>query len=199
VSRIGLLGGTFDPPHIGHLWLAQTAREQLQLDQILFLPVAQPPHKQGRWITAVHHRLHMTQLAIANDPQFALDTTDSDRPPPQVTVTLIPLLKAKYPQAQFWLLIGADSLRDLPDWHEPHKLIQQCRLAVLPRPGVMVDWEGLCQKVMEVNTAVDPLDGPTLDISSTDIRQWAEKGYSIRHLVPTAVRHYIQQHSLYTP
>jgi nicotinate-nucleotide adenylyltransferase len=192
------LGGTFDPPHIGHLWLAETAQEQLCLDQVLFLPVAQPPHKRDRGVTAVHHRLTMTQLAIKNNPNFILDTTDSDRPSPHTTVTLLPLLRAKYPNTQFWLLIGADSLRDLPSWHEPHKLIQQCRLAVLPRPGVIVDWANLRQKVMGVDTAVDLLDGPTLDISSTDIRHWAAQGHAIRHLVPTAVRHYSQQQNLYS-
>ena len=196
-SKIGLLGGTFDPPHWGHLWLAETARAQLGLAKVLFLPVGQPPHKREREITAVSHRLHLTQLAIQDTPHFELDTIDLEREPPQVTVTLLPLLQQAYPDAQLSWLIGSDSLRDLPTWHKPQALIQLCRLAVLPRPGVVVDWDELKTAVPGIETAVDMLDGPQLNLSSTDIRQWAKAGHSIRHLLPTAVHHYIETTSLY--
>lgn len=197
MGRIGLLGGTFDPPHFGHLWLAETAREQLQLDKVLFLPVGYPPHKEAREITAVSHRLTMTRLAIDGIPYFMLDTVDADRDPPHTTVTLLPLLQAAYPQARFWLLIGADSLRDLPTWREPQQLIGQCRLAVLPRPGAVVDWDEVKTAVSGVETAVDMLSGPTAHISSTDIRHWARGDHSLRFLVPTAVRRYIRRQTLY--
>lgn len=195
--KIGLLGGTFDPPHWGHLWLAETARAQLGLAKVLFLPVKQPPHKQGKEITAVAHRLKMTQLAINDTPHFELDTTDIQRAPPQVTVTLLPLLQRIYPDAQLWWLIGTDSLRDLPTWHKPQKLIELCRLAVLKRPGVIVDWAELKTAVPDIETAVDMLGGPQLNLSSTDIRQWARAGHSIRHLLPTAVLQYIEAIALY--
>ncbi len=196
-SAIGLLGGTFDPPHVGHLWLAEAAREQLKLDKVLFLPVGEPPHKEGKRITAVAHRLHMTHLAIQDNPAFALDSTDSDRPPPHTTVTLLPLIQAKFPHAHLWLLIGADSLRDLPTWVEPQQLIQQCRLGVLPRPGVEIDWQVLETAVPHIRAVTHWLEGPSVALSATQIRQWAEEGRSLRYLTPSTVLDYIQQQGLY--
>ncbi len=197
VKRLGLCGGTFDPPHLGHLWLAEAAREQLQLEAVLFLPAGAPPHKQDCHVTAVAHRLTMLQQAIADNPAFHLDLTDVERPQPHTTVTLLPLLQQKYPQAQLWWLIGSDSLRDLPTWHAPQQLIQQCRLGVLPRPGVTIDWESLSTAVPGIETAVDWLHGPQVYLSSTDIRRCAQAGHSLRYLVPTAVANYIQTHDLY--
>ncbi|MCL4262220.1 MAG: nicotinate (nicotinamide) nucleotide adenylyltransferase [Anaerolineae bacterium] len=198
MRRIGLLGGTFDPPHVGHLWLAEVAREQLGLNEVLFLPVGEPPHKEGRRITAVSHRLTMTQLAIQDNLAFALDTTDSDRPPPHTTVTLLPLIQPQYPDAQLWLIIGADSLRDLPTWVEPQRLISQCRLAVLPRPGVEIDWQVLETAVPHIRTITHWLEGPSVALSATQIRHWAEEGRSLRYLIPPAVLAYIQQQRLYS-
>ncbi len=143
VARIGLLGGTFDPPHMGHLWLAEAARDQLLLDKVLFLPVGQPPHKQGQQITAVSHRLAMLQKSIDGNSSFVMDTTDIDRPPPHTTCSLIPLVQQAYSQAKLWVIIGSDSLADFPTWVEPSLIIQHCRLAVLPRPGVKIDWMAL--------------------------------------------------------
>jgi nicotinate-nucleotide adenylyltransferase len=195
---VGLLGGTFDPPHVGHLWLAETARAQLGLECVLFLPVGEPPHKEGKKITAVNHRLIMTQLAIQDNPCFVLDKTDCDRPPPHTTVTLLPQIQARYPEAQLWLLIGADSLRDMPAWVKPHRILQLCRLGVLPRPGVEIDWEFLETAVPHIRAAAHWLDGPSVAISSTEIRRWAHAGNSLRYLVPTAVDAYIQTQQLYT-
>ncbi len=197
MRRIGLLGGTFDPPHIGHLWLAETAREQLTLDEVVFLPVGSPPHKEERTITTVSHRLAMLQLALA-DSSFALNTLDVERHPPHTTVTLLPLLRQQYgPGAAFWWLIGADSLRDLPTWVQPQQILAQCRLGVLPRPGVEIDWPKLETAVPGVRAAVDWLKGPTLAISATAVRQWARAGHSLRFLLPTAVAQYVQTHALY--
>ncbi len=195
--KVGLLGGTFDPPHWGHLWLAELARVQLKLDKVLFLPVGDPVHKTERQITAVPHRLQMVSLAIQNNPNFVLDTTDCDRSGPHTTVTLLPLLRQAHPQARFWLLIGGDSLRDLPTWSQPEQLIEMCRLAVLPRPGAEVDWEQLETAVPGSKTAVDMLSGPTLSISATAIRNWVQQGHAPTYLLPTAVLNYLQQHHLY--
>lgn len=196
-QKIGLLGGTFDPPHWGHLWLAELARQQLGLDKVHFLPVGQPPHKAGREITAVSHRLHLVSLAVQNNPYFVLDTTDCVRPAPHSTVTLLPLLRAAQPNARFWLLLGGDSLRDLPTWVEPTRLITLCRLAVLPRPGAIIDWERLETAVSGIQTAVDLLSGPTLSLSATAIRAWLSEGHAANYLLPTAVADYITQHQLY--
>lgn len=198
IRRIGLLGGTFDPPHIGHLWLGETARDQLGLDEVWFLPVGEPPHKEGRGITAVSHRLQMTQLSIQATPDFFLNQSDIDRDPPHTTNSLLHTLRQTHQDTEFWLIIGADSLRDLPTWNSPCQLITQCRLAVLDRPGVVFDWDVLETAVPGVLSATDWLDGPTVDISSTAIRNWAKQGRSLQILVKTAVLHYIRENKLYT-
>lgn len=195
--RIGLLGGTFDPPHIGHLWLAETAREQLNLETVFFLPVGHPPHKPGRQITAVHHRLNMVRQAIQGHEQFLLDDRDVHRPPPHTTATLLPHIKADYPQARLWWLVGSDSLRDFPDWSEPADIIRHCRLGVLPRPGVRVDEAALETAVPGIGQSVDYLAGPRVALSSTDIRRWCAAARSVRYLVPAAVWAYLQAHALY--
>lgn len=197
MERIGLLGGTFDPPHLGHLWLAEAARQSLNLDKVLFLPAGQPPHKSDEPVTAVHHRWAMTTLALEDRQDFIADRTDFERPSPHYTSTLLPLIQQKYPAADLWLLIGSDSLRDLPLWHQPETVIAQSRLATLPRPGITVDWVWLSLSVPGVDQIVDMLDGPTLDISSTAIRRWLGQGHSANYLVPQKVLDYIQQHHLY--
>jgi len=196
-QKIGLLGGTFDPPHHGHLWLAESSRQQLDLDKVLFLPVGHPPHKGGQAFSSPAHRIQMVELAIQGVANFLLDTTDIDRPPPHSTVTLIPLLRAMFPEAQLWLLVGADSVRDLGSWYLPEKLIAMCRLAVLPRPGVNIDWPSLKASVTGVEQSVDLLDGPCLDISSSEIRQRVNARLTIRYLVPWAVGSYIEENQLY--
>lgn len=196
-SRIGLLGGTFDPPHLGHLWLAETAREQLSLDEVWFLPVGQPPHKETQPSATAEQRAHMVQLAIRSNPFFHLETVDLDRPPPHTTVTLLPLLRAAHPESKMWLLLGADSLRDLGDWRRPEEIIRLCRLAALGRPGVSLDWEVLEKKVPGVGSAVDLLSGPVFAVSSTEIRRRTGDDRTLRYLVPEAVRDYILKDLLY--
>ena len=197
IKRIGLLGGTFDPPHVGHLWLGETARDQLGLDEVWFLPVGEPPHKVGREITAVSHRLYMTQLAIQSHPNFSVNRVDMDRPAPHTTASLLHLLHKTLPNTQFWLIIGGDSLQDFPTWSTPCEIISMCRLAVLDRPGVTIDWDVLETAVPNIHAAVDWLNGPTVDISSTVIREWARNGRSLQVLVKTAVLQYVQEHNLY--
>ena len=197
MRRIGLLGGTFDPPHLGHLWLGETAFEQLDLDAVWFLPVGDPPHKADRKITAVQHRLQMSALAIQEIAYFKLDSTDATRQPPHSTTSLLTILKERYPNDVFWLLIGADSLRDFPKWIQPQEIIQHCRLGVLPRRGAVINLDALETAVPKLKAAVDWLDGPTIDLSSTAIREWAKEGRSLRFLTNTAVRDYIQKYNLY--
>ena len=199
IRRLGLLGGTFSPPHLGHLLLAESARQQLQLAQVLFLPAGQPPHKADEPVIAAHHRLAMTRLAIAGNGAFALDTTDMSRPGPHYTVTLLPLLAEAFPDHELWLLLGGDSLRDLPTWHQPEAILAQAHLGVLPRPGAEFSWSQLAKAVPGVRTATTLLDGPSIAISSTRIRGWAAAGRSLRYLVPDAVRAYIEREHLYRP
>ncbi len=196
-KRVGLLGGTFDPPHFGHIALAAAARKQLALDVVLFLPVGNPPHKRDRVITAVSRRTRMVQIAIADCPYCQLDESDIHRPIPHSTVSLFPLLRQSRPDAAFWFIIGADSLRDFPTWHDPEAIIEQCRLAVLSRPDVLLDWELLKTAVPHIQTAVDFLRPPQYDISSTTIRQRVHDGVGIDEMVGTAVADYIHEHNLY--
>jgi nicotinate-nucleotide adenylyltransferase len=211
MDRIGVFGGTFDPPHWGHVQLAEAAHRQLHLDVVLWVPAAQPPHKQQREraraddesgqddaLTAAHHRAEMIRLAIADHPQFLLSRLDLDRPGPQFTADLCALLRDQYgPETAFWFIIGEDSLRELPTWHTPDRVVALCRLAVFPRQGPPVDWDELQTIIPHIRERVDWLQGQQIEISSTDIRSRARRGESIRDLVPPAVWNYIQQHKLY--
>lgn len=197
MRRVGLLGGTFDPPHVGHLWLGEAAQAQLGLDEVWFLPVGDPVHKRGRAITAVSHRIQMTQAAIQTNPQFKLSTLDTDRPPPHTTISLLQLLHKQHPDTQFRLLIGGDSLRDFASWANPTGILELCRLGVLARPNAVVDWDGLETAVSNLKSKVDWIDAPPLDLSSTDIRQRLRAGQTVRYLLHPDTLLYIQKHALY--
>lgn len=197
MERLGILGGTFDPPHIGHLWLAEAARQQLELDKVLFLPAGEPPHKPDYKVSPADHRLEMTRLAVNSNDGFAVDDLDVKRPPPHYTLTLMERLHQRSPETLYWLLIGSDSLRDLPTWHKPNDIMKLARLGVLPRSGVTVNWDSLTQTLPRVESAVDFVDAPTIELSSTEIRHWLESGKSLRYLVPQAVLEYITFHNLY--
>lgn len=196
---IGILGGTFDPPHIGHLLLAQTALEELGLERVLFVPAGQPVHKEGNAVSEAHHRVTMTRLAVAGSPAFVVDTTDVDRAEPHTTATLLPLLKGCYPGRQLWLLIGGDSLRDFAAWYRPQEVIAQAPLAVLARPDAIVNWPELEAAVPGVRDAVTFLNGPAVAVSSTQLRRWTAAGRSLRYVVPDAVWAYVQRAGLYRP
>ncbi len=198
-ERIGVLGGAFDPPHIGHLLLGETAREQMALDLVLYLPTGAPPHKNSRNITAAEHRLAMTQVATADHEHFMVSAVDIERPPPHYTATLLPYLAERYPRAEFVLIIGGDSLRDLPQWHAPRLVLEQWQLAVLPRPDFPVAWEPLEAEVPGVRRKTTMLDGPSVALSSTQLRRWVAAGRSLRYCLPPALAAYIQANGLYQP
>jgi nicotinate-nucleotide adenylyltransferase len=195
--RLGILGGTFDPPHIAHLVIADQARSQLSLSCVSLVPAGQPPHKLDRPITPIEHRLAMTQLAIAGDPGLALSRVDVDRPGPHYTADTLALLRATHPDDELYLLIGSDSLRDLTAWREPARIVAQARLAVMRRPDADLDISRLESALPGISGRVDWLDAPWLDISSSDIQRRVRAGLSIRHLVPAAVERYIVEHQLY--
>jgi nicotinate-nucleotide adenylyltransferase len=198
VLRVGILGGSFDPPHIGHLILAEEARDQLSLDKVLFAPAGQQPLKQGQKVTAVEDRVRMTKLAIADNASFELSRGDVDRPGPHYTVDLIAIIAAQLPPgAEIHFLMGFDSLRDLPKWREPERLIQIARLVALTRPGVPIDWDALETALPGVRERVLLLDMPELEIASRDLRQRVQAGRSIRYMVTDAVRVYIEEKGLY--
>lgn len=197
MNRLGLFGGTFDPPHYGHLVLAEQARIQLDLDRVLFIPAAQPPHKPAAEVTPIEHRLNMLAMAIASNPFFEISRADIDRPGPHYTVDLLAHLQSVYPDAEFFFLMGSDSLVDLPRWREPHRLIQMTWLAVMPRPGYVVHMPLLEQALPGISKRLLWLDAPFLDIASHDLRRRVKSGGSIRYLVPPEVEAYIYTQGLY--
>jgi len=195
---IGVFGGSFDPVHLGHLLVAELAREQLGLARVLFLPAARSPHKAGRAPAADHHRRAMVGLAIADHPAFALSTVDLDRPAPSYTVESLDLLRAASPTVTEWVLIlGGDSLLGLSTWREPARIAAQATLAVFDRPGASVDLAALQARWPYLEGRVRRVEGPRLEISATDIRCRRAEGRTIRYQVPEVVRDYILTHGLY--
>lgn len=197
MTRLGILGGTFDPPHVAHLVMADQARAQLKLARVFFVPAGQPPHKLDRALSPVEHRVAMTQLAIAGNEGFVISRMDVDRPGPHYTADMLALVQAEHPGDELYLVIGSDSLRDLKIWHKPASVVAQARLAVIRRPGAEPDWHVLEEAGPEISACVDWVDAPRLDISSTDIQRRVRAGLAIRYLVPMPVERYIVEHGLY--
>lgn len=198
IRRIGLLGGTFDPIHWGHLIMAEEARQQACLDRVLFLPAGEPPHKVGQTITPIGHRLRMVQLAIASHPAFALSRLDVDRPGPHYSVDMVRLFLERSPAGtEAFFLVGADSLGDMPTWRDPAGLLDLCWVLAMSRPGHEPDLDRLAQVLPAVRERVQVLPMPLIGISGTDIRRRVQEGRSIRYLVPEEVRQYILAHGLY--
>lgn len=197
VARLGVLGGTFDPPHLGHLLLAENALGALRLDMVLFVPAAAPPHKHGKGLTDTAHRLRMVELAIADNPRFGLSRVDVNRPGPHYSVDMLSLVLADYPGASLFFLMGSDSLRDFARWHDPAGILACANLGVMMRPGAVVDLAPLRVALPGIQDRLAFVDSPAIGISSTTIRQRMRTGQSIRYYVPAAVADYIAQHGLY--
>jgi nicotinate-nucleotide adenylyltransferase len=195
--NIGVLGGTFDPVHIGHLVVAEEARIRLGFKEVLFVPAGQPWLKLDRNITPVVHRVEMVRRAIADNPHFKLCTIEVERPGPSYTVdTLTRLQKQLGSEASLFFIIGRDTLAELPLWKEPEKLIQLCRLVVAPRLGSK-DLKHLETAIPGLLDKVIQLDMPVIGISSSGIRQRIAQGLSIRYWVPAEVEKYITGHKIY--
>lgn len=196
--RIGIFGGTFDPPHIGHLILAAEALDQLQLDQLLWVLTPYPPHKRGQQISALEERLPLLQAAVKPDPSFELSRIDIDRPPPHYAVDTVELLRARHPQAMLIYLMGGDSLHDLREWHEPRRFVQACdEIGVMRRVGDEVNLRLLEAQLPGLSAKVRFIDAPLVEISATDIRQRVAEGRPFRYLVPPGVYWLIVSAGLY--
>lgn len=196
---VGILGGTFDPIHLGHLKIADEARLRLGLDQVIFVPAGQPWLKVDRAITLPAHRTEMVRRAIVVYPYFEISTIEVDRPGPSYAVDTLAILQKQLGiEAKLFFLLGWDSLSEIPRWREPSKLIQMCQLVVVPRPGfeqTLLDTLELSISGIAKNVIL--LDMPYIDISSTDIRGRVAQGLSIKHLVSEAVESYIEEYKLY--
>jgi nicotinate-nucleotide adenylyltransferase len=194
MQKIGILGGTFDPPHIGHLVLAQYAVSALDLECVYFVPAADPPHKsQLRY--EIEHRLPMLELAIAENSRFSISRVDIDRPGPHYTVDMVRILQTQQPDVEFYFLMGGDSLHFLPTWNKPLELIASVKLAVVARLGSDIYEDLLALPGLKENVTV--IDSPLLGFSSTEIAERLEAGKSVRYLVPDAVLQYIEEYGLY--
>ncbi|MEW6287449.1 MAG: nicotinate-nucleotide adenylyltransferase [Chloroflexota bacterium] len=198
--QIGLFGGTFDPPHLGHLILASEACDQLNLDRILWVLTPDPPHKQHQDITPVEHRLAMVQLAIQDNPAFELSRVELERPGPHYTVDTVRQIAQHYPNADITPIIGSDSLRDLPTWNRPRELLQACHwVGVMHRPGEQEDLEELERQLPGIRSKVHYVDAPLLEIASREIRSRIAEGRPFRYYLHPAVYEYILDHHLYLP
>ncbi len=196
--RIGILGGTFDPPHLGHLWLATAAADAMGLDRVLFMPAAQPPHKGGRLVTRAADRMLLTRLAIQGDSLFALSGLEMERPGPSYTLDSVLELKRLHPDDELMLVMAADSLAQIDTWHEPDRLLDEIEWIVGPRPGTDApDPERLRDRFGDRSTRIHLLEGPALAISSSDIRRRVAAGHAVRYLVPRDVEELIIERGLY--
>lgn len=198
LPRLGVFGGTFDPPHVGHLILAQVALNALGLERVLFVPAAQPPHKQGQNVTAPLHRFAMLQRAIAGNPHFEISRVDMDRQGPHYTSDMLSILRAQHRGYDLFFLMGADSLSDLMTWRAPEWIIAQATLAVMRRPGASVNLDVLEARLPGVRERVVLVDAPLIEIAASALRQTIRNGHSIRYQVPDAVLEYITQQRLYS-
>jgi len=196
--RIGIFGGTFDPLHIGHLILAEEARCRLQLDRVYLVPAGDPPHKQGRVTAPVQHRILMTELATAESAYLWVSRVDAERPGPHYTIDMLELLRQDIGKdANLFLLLGLDSLRDLPTWHQPQQLLEHCTLVAFTRPNVVLDWTALETVRPDIREQVVLMEMPALEIASSLLRERLQQGLTIRYQVPPVVEAYIAKHNLY--
>jgi len=197
--NIGVLGGTFDPIHNGHLIIAEEARVKLGLERVIFVPAGKPWFKEHRNIAPGEHRLEMLRLAIVLKSHFSVSTVDLDRAGPSYTVHTLPDLRRELGrEVDFYFILGVDALAGLPSWKEPEGVVEMCYLVAARRPGAgALDLEALERSMPGISSRIILLDNPLIDISSTDIRQRVAAGLPIADLAPDAVARYIREQGLY--
>lgn len=186
MKQIGLLGGTFDPPHKGHLSIARAALHSLQLDEVWFIPTYEPPHKTEA-STSSEHRLCMLQLMIANEESFRVQRIELERKGKSYTIDTVNEFLNLYANVDFYFIIGADQVKSLDQWHRIDELLEKVQFVGVERPGI----------VWQEKTPVKKLAVPKVDVSSTEIRKNIERGKAVRHLIEDDVYAYIKEHRLY--
>lgn len=189
--RVGLLGGTFDPPHLGHLVAAEVARVVLGLDAIHFVVAGEPWMKDR--ISPAEHRVRMVELAVADNDCFHANRTEIDRPGPTYTVDTLRQLSDANPDVELYFLLGTDAVAKLPDWKQGEEALKLATFVAIPRPGHEVTLEG------PTLGRVRRLDAPAIDISSTDLRRRFREGGAVRYQLPAPVERYVREQGLYTP
>ncbi len=196
---IGVLGGTFDPPHLGHLILAEFGRAAFSLDEVLWVLTPVSPLKTNREITPLEHRLAMVEAVVADHPSFSLSRADIDRPPPYYAHGTMEALRKTSPQTEWIYLMGSDSLNDLPRWNQPQRFVEMCdALGGMMRPGAEFDAAELEKIIPGVQEKIRFFDAPFVGISGQDLRQRVCDGQTIRYLVTDRVLTYISEQDLYS-
>jgi nicotinate-nucleotide adenylyltransferase len=197
-EKLGIFGGTFDPPHLGHLILAEEARFQLELARVLWVLTPEPPHKAGWEILPWQVRMDLVRAAIEGEPCFELSTVDIDRPPPHYAFETLALIQDAHPDAELIYLMGGDSLHDLPSWRHPQIFLANCHaVGVMRRPGDEIDYSTLEAALPGVIKKVLFVDAPLLEISGSEIRRRAAEDEPIRYYLPTGVYELILERKLY--
>jgi nicotinate-nucleotide adenylyltransferase len=200
LNRLGIAGGTFDPIHIGHLIIAEIARQEFHLDKVVFIPTGTPPHKLNYNVTPSHHRYEMTKAAITGNPYFEVSAMEVERKGLTYSIDTLKELKSIYSdKTEFFFIIGGDTLFEVKGWKEASRVVKECSLLVYHRPG----WDRRREEAeadllqRDMGASVYFIQGPVLDISSTDIRQRVMKDKTIHYLVPPSVEEYIYSKRLY--
>jgi nicotinate-nucleotide adenylyltransferase len=189
MRSIGVFGGTFDPPHLGHLIVAADVCVALELDRLLFIPAAVPPHKLAQVEATAEQRLEMVRAAVRGDARFEVDDLELRRPGPSFTVDTLHTLRTRFPESRLYFLIGADALREIHSWREPEEVARLAQLIVFARDGQ--------QAPTMHGISAQPVPVTRVDISASEIRRRVRAGIPIRYLVPDAVREIIERENLY--
>ncbi len=197
-KKMGIMGGTFDPIHYGHLVTAEVARVRFRLDEVIFIPAGLPPHKQKLHVTEPRHRYNMTMMATGTNPYFTVSGMELDRIGPSYTYDTVNSLQnaaaAKGEELEIFFITGADAILEIMEWHRIHELAQKCIFIAATRPGYVLE-------DLKINSSLQQkiyfLEVPALAISSTDIRRRIHEGEPIKYLVPEEVENYIYKYRLY--
>lgn len=200
-GRIGVLGGTFDPIHLGHLITAADVKDYLCLDRVLFVPNSKPPHKQGQAVSTVEDRVEMVKLALASNPDFEVDLTEVERPGLSYALDTMRLIASSHPEVEVFFILGFDALMELDTWHKPDTLLAEFRLAVMNRCLDPTETEeGIARlrlRFPSIDERIELAPVTRIDISSTEVRERVSAGRTVRYLVPDAVLDHIGRRGLY--
>lgn len=195
--RLGIYGGTFDPIHYGHLLLAERCREELQLDEVWFIPAGSPPHKQGSVTTPPKARAAMVEFAVSGFPEFRVSRIEMDRGGPSYTVQTLEQIRASDPAREVFLLMGADSIAELVTWKDPARILELAQVVAVNRAGESPDLSSLSDLLQQTGRTVRTVEMPAMGISASNIRSRIAHKQSIRFLTPRPVEMYIRQNNLY--
>ena len=195
-EKIGIMGGTFDPVHYGHLFAAEFARAAVGLNRVIFVPSGNPPHKSYDGMAQAEDRFEMVRLAIENKPGFEISRVEIGREGPSYTAETLTLISVLNPGASLFFITGLDAALDIPNWHEPPKILSLCKILAIARPGYIRDKISMLDDMIRDSLLIFDMD--PIDISATDIRNKARSGCSIRDMTPDVVCDYITKKNLYS-